>query len=635
MPYTSSGLRVLASAQLYLETLYYLGYRYQNGIGVKKNLKKAVKWYKAAAKQGNSKAQNNLGYCYQNGKGVKKNPKKAVELFIAATKQGNSNAQNNLANCYELGEGVEKNMEKAVELYTAAANQGDFRALNNLGICYLERKGVGEDLKKAVELFISSALLGNPAAYNNLGLCCLNGKGVEKNYEMAAKLFKISSNMGFREAHTNLAQCYASGRGVDVNLRQALMLFTRAANQGDPTAQTELAGFYLGVAEGEEEVEVQVDNNEALKWLQRASDQQYQGAIHILDKLSAMGKVKGGATHSNQGVTLSKPHPVLKTILESDKEVMHQFKQLKELGTGGEGKVLKVIISGECYALKMITNYYKKNKRTLEIEYENEWNIVRSLYSEYIIQPIERFVSTPTSEMLVQYDENIRDILTTESGTAVETQFFIFEFHPVTLEDNIKNLRSTKQLDWFRILKYSEAVLRALKYLFEKEVVHNDVKMDNFLVSSKDVVILNDFGQSFLTQNHIADRMQLQNGNRMHKAPEIHNKICRELETIEVTKQYSWEAGWILYEIACGREPFIDSKTKLCYPLGEDFEKNNQIVVPKVEFPTMDLPGGNSDVVTFFTGIVQLLLQNDEEERLHIQDACLMMELYRSGINCQ
>ncbi len=49
-----------------------LGYCYDNGQGVAKDLSKAVEFYTLAANQGNAFAQFNLGYCYYNGEGVQR-----------------------------------------------------------------------------------------------------------------------------------------------------------------------------------------------------------------------------------------------------------------------------------------------------------------------------------------------------------------------------------------------------------------------------------------------------------------------------------------------------------------------------------------------------------------------------------
>ena len=49
-----------------------LGVRYENGMGVIKDLKEAAKYYQLAAQQGHADAQYNLGICYENGEGVLK-----------------------------------------------------------------------------------------------------------------------------------------------------------------------------------------------------------------------------------------------------------------------------------------------------------------------------------------------------------------------------------------------------------------------------------------------------------------------------------------------------------------------------------------------------------------------------------
>lgn len=48
-----------------------LGVFYQKGIGVKKDEKEAVKWYRKAAENGNAVARANLGQSYYYGNGVK------------------------------------------------------------------------------------------------------------------------------------------------------------------------------------------------------------------------------------------------------------------------------------------------------------------------------------------------------------------------------------------------------------------------------------------------------------------------------------------------------------------------------------------------------------------------------------
>jgi len=55
-----------------------LGVIYANGNGVLKDYKKAINWYKKAAKNGDTRTQFNLGFIYHKGSGVERDEKKAV-----------------------------------------------------------------------------------------------------------------------------------------------------------------------------------------------------------------------------------------------------------------------------------------------------------------------------------------------------------------------------------------------------------------------------------------------------------------------------------------------------------------------------------------------------------------------------
>ena len=75
--------------------------RSRERLGAEQDMKKAVEWYKKAAKQGNMWAQHNLGYCYEYGEGIRKNHKKAVEWFTKAAEQGSKKAKRMLKDFYK------------------------------------------------------------------------------------------------------------------------------------------------------------------------------------------------------------------------------------------------------------------------------------------------------------------------------------------------------------------------------------------------------------------------------------------------------------------------------------------------------------------------------------------------------
>ena len=149
-----------------------LGICYEHGNGVRKDKAEAVKWYRKAAEQGNAYAQYNLGICYSDGDVVAKHPDpvdvivswglstlgmgsvgkdaaEAVKWFRKAAEQGHSDAQNKLGCCYEEGSGVKKDLAEAAKWYRKAAEQGNAPAQYNLGVCYKSGTGVPKNFVEA------------------------------------------------------------------------------------------------------------------------------------------------------------------------------------------------------------------------------------------------------------------------------------------------------------------------------------------------------------------------------------------------------------------------------------------------------------------------------------------------------
>ena len=145
-----------------------IGYCYESGQGVTKDIAEAVKWYRKAAEQGDSQAQHNLGYCYRNGYGVTQDYYEAVKWYRKAAEQGHTGAQCNLGVCYELGRGVTKSITEAVKWYRKAAEQGDAYAQYNLGECYEYGRGVTKSINEAVKWYRKAAEQGIEIAKTSL-----------------------------------------------------------------------------------------------------------------------------------------------------------------------------------------------------------------------------------------------------------------------------------------------------------------------------------------------------------------------------------------------------------------------------------------------------------------------------------
>lgn len=98
-----------------------------------KDYKKAMFFFKKASNEGNSLGKWNIGVLYRKGLGVKKNRKVALEWFKEAAKDVPV-FQVRLGNMYEEGTYLLKDIEKAIYWYEKAANKED-----NIAQLYLVR----------------------------------------------------------------------------------------------------------------------------------------------------------------------------------------------------------------------------------------------------------------------------------------------------------------------------------------------------------------------------------------------------------------------------------------------------------------------------------------------------------------
>ena len=82
------------------------------------------------------KAIYDLAYRFDVGMGVRRDPTLAARWYLKAAQLGYAPAQRNLAGFFAVGHGVERSVESARYWYLAAANQGDIQAQYMLGSRY-------------------------------------------------------------------------------------------------------------------------------------------------------------------------------------------------------------------------------------------------------------------------------------------------------------------------------------------------------------------------------------------------------------------------------------------------------------------------------------------------------------------
>ena len=84
----------------------------------------ALEAWRAAADQGDARAQNSLGLMYQTGRGVARDDGAAAQWFQRAAELGDVEAQNNLGDFYATGRGVPQDDVLALMWLSLASAQG-------------------------------------------------------------------------------------------------------------------------------------------------------------------------------------------------------------------------------------------------------------------------------------------------------------------------------------------------------------------------------------------------------------------------------------------------------------------------------------------------------------------------------
>ena len=102
-----------------------LGTLYEEGDLVARNFGRAVFWYRKAADRGDPQGQLNLGRMYRGGMGIQRDEGQAASWYRAAAGQGVPEAQFFLGLMREAGRGVERDLAKAWTWFGLAADQGD------------------------------------------------------------------------------------------------------------------------------------------------------------------------------------------------------------------------------------------------------------------------------------------------------------------------------------------------------------------------------------------------------------------------------------------------------------------------------------------------------------------------------
>ena len=213
---------------------------YYQGIGTKKNYKKAYRYFQKAAQATHSDyALYSQAFMLMRGQGTKPNPHQAFDLFWSLAQNGYPPAALELFRAYKTGAGCEKDEQKARQWLETAANYRLPEALLQLGLETSE-----ENPERAFFLIQNAADLENSRAQYLTALSYQEGVGTAVNARRAFDYMLLSAKQHYPPAQWQTAQWYEQGFGTEASPYQAFRWTRLAAQNGVPQAQQRLAEMY-------------------------------------------------------------------------------------------------------------------------------------------------------------------------------------------------------------------------------------------------------------------------------------------------------------------------------------------------------------------------------------------------------
>jgi hypothetical protein len=126
-----------------------MGELYRDGLGLRRNLAEATRWYRLAADRGDPPAAFALALAYLQGQGVEQDVAAAIPWLELAAAAGHPGAFYNLG--LMAAQADTPDFAKAAGLFRRAADLGNSEAAYALGLQYLQGRGLARDGGRAAE----------------------------------------------------------------------------------------------------------------------------------------------------------------------------------------------------------------------------------------------------------------------------------------------------------------------------------------------------------------------------------------------------------------------------------------------------------------------------------------------------
>jgi polo-like kinase 1 len=208
------------------------------------------------------------------------------------------------------------------------------------------------------------------------------------------------------------------------------------------------------------------------------------------------------------------------------------YKRLDSIGSGGFGKVFKVIDTktNVIYALKVVPN----DRLTSDVErqlLENEINHQKVCNHPNIVQVINTFSDSLNQYIVMEYCQ----------GGSIEEKY-----------------KKNGRFNDAEITEFINSALEAIQYIHNKGIIHRDIKLGNFLIGDNNIIKLCDFGLS-VSVDKAADYAV--SGTPSYLSPELliggQNSISQASDI--------WALGVCAFILLNGYSPFEASTQPMMY----------------------------------------------------------------------
>lgn len=210
----SSGERTSYYSTVLLAECYFYGY------GTSIDYSYALKYYSICAEEGANYlaisnliyVYNKLGYMYENGLGVYKNLSKSISYYMKAANHDDPRAAARVADAYFDGDGIEQDLNRAIFWFEKSAQQGYAYSWYSLGWIYAREKYGRYNTTKAVEYFNKAIecdkdTTHSASCYYELGMIYeYGGGGISKSYSKAGAYYKKAAELGYDKAKEKMKE---------------------------------------------------------------------------------------------------------------------------------------------------------------------------------------------------------------------------------------------------------------------------------------------------------------------------------------------------------------------------------------------------------------------------------------------